>query len=353
MFKRLILLLLEFGAGLAGNLLAAAIQQDAWDNLFTPTRLAATVGGAAIGLLLLALLESERSLAWNWRWHRYWYLRGLARNPDLHRWQVDFARLKLVSGRQAVVTAELLADGERRDMVMLLQEFVLRRQAESRAVLVLGEPGAGKTTGLERLTWELARQGARRLGWNWPVPVLLPLGRYQEGSLTDFAAQQMRTAVGGRSGKVLSQGLETLLEAGRIVLLCDALDEALGARRDLVLAEIDRLLRSQAYAAVRLALTARTREEPGSKLRDLPVFTIQDLSDEAVAVFVRVYRQEGHDEADVLARLRKFGLLEPGGLGRNPFWLKLVVQSGAFQGRKGQILRQAVADLLAREWQKP
>lgn len=126
MFKRLILLLLEFGAGLAGNLLAAAIQQDAWDNLFTPTRLAATVGGAAIGLLLLALLESERSLAWNWRWHRYWYLRGLARNPDLHRWQVDFARLKLVSGRQAVVTAELLADGERRDMVMLLQEFVLR-----------------------------------------------------------------------------------------------------------------------------------------------------------------------------------------------------------------------------------
>ncbi len=353
MFKRLVILLLEFGAGLAGNLAAGWVQQDAWQNLFTPTRLAGTVGGAALMLMLLALLESERTLAWNWRWHRYWYLRALAQHPDLQRWQTDFARLTLANGRQAVVTAELLAQGERQDMVAFLHAFLLACPPGPRAVLILGEPGAGKSTGLERLAWQMARQGMRLLGWGQPIPVLLRLENYQEGSLLQFAEQQMRHAVGGRSAKVLSCGFETLLEAGRIVLLCDALDEALGARRDLALAEIGLFLDSQAYAAARLALTARIREEPGNRLRELPVYTIQDLNDEAVRAFVRAYRRPQDEEAVIMQRLQNFRLLEPGGLGRNPFWLKLVVESGAFQGRKGQILQQAVETLLAREWDKP
>ena len=81
MFKRLTILLLEFAAGLAGNLVAGWIQQDAWANLFTPARLLATGAGAALMLLLVAMLETQRSLTWNWPWHRFWYLRGLATDP--------------------------------------------------------------------------------------------------------------------------------------------------------------------------------------------------------------------------------------------------------------------------------
>ena len=56
MLKRLVILLLEFGAGLAGNLVAGWIQQDVWSNLFTTTRLLGTLAGAGLMLLILAWL---------------------------------------------------------------------------------------------------------------------------------------------------------------------------------------------------------------------------------------------------------------------------------------------------------
>lgn len=102
-----------------------------------------------------------------------------------------------------------------------------------------------------------------------------------------------------------------------------------------------------------MVITARTREDPGGRWPDLPVYTIQDLHDEAVKAFVRVYHQPGAEEGEIIERLTKADLLELGGLGRNPFWLRIVVESGVFQGEKGKILDQAVRTLLQREWGKP
>ena len=45
--------------GLLGNLLASWILQDAWDNLFTPWRLAATVVGFGLVILLMAWLDAR------------------------------------------------------------------------------------------------------------------------------------------------------------------------------------------------------------------------------------------------------------------------------------------------------
>ena len=133
-------------------------------------------------------------------------------------------------------------------------------------------------------------------------------------------------------------------------MLCDALDEALGKRCELVLAEIDRLLTSRLYEKAPLVITARTREDPGNRLRNLHPYTIQDLNDEAVRTFVQVYCREGDNEKEILVHLERAGLLESGGLGRNPFWLRLIVASGTFQGRKGKILKESVQSLLEREW---
>lgn len=354
MFKRFILLILEFGAGLASNLVAAAIQQDAWQNLFTPTRLLATGVGSALMLLVVALLESEHSLAWSWPWHRFWYLHSLAKDPQLRQWEKDFARLKLLSGRHLISATELLSDiGERRDMVALLCDMIVVSKRKGQRILILGEPGSGKTTGMERLTWELAKQGMYRLGWDQQIPVLIRLGNYQDGKLINFASDEVKHAVDGRSGEVLSKGLSELLKKGRVVLLCDALDEALGERRDLVLAEIDRLLSSRVYQNVSIVITARTREDPANRLNGLHPYTIQELSDEAVNLFVHAYCRELNDESKIITYLKETGMLVVGGLGRNPFWLQLVIKSGTFQAQKGEILKQSIQLLLEREWDKP
>lgn len=138
MLKRFTLGLFAFAAGIAGNLLAAAIQQDAWQNLFTPERLIATAIGAAVMLLVLASLESERGLAWNWPWHRFWYLRGLAANPQIRQRETDFARLNLAQGKRPFTTTEVIAAGKRQDMVTLLTNAFLQKGNHGRPDVGLG-----------------------------------------------------------------------------------------------------------------------------------------------------------------------------------------------------------------------
>ncbi|MCL4704154.1 HEAT repeat domain-containing protein [bacterium] len=355
MLKRITIILLTFIAGALGSLIMAYVQQDVWSNLFTLERLIATAVSILLMLLFVAFLETERALSWNWRWHRFWYLRELLQNPELRHWESDFARLEIVQGKRArISSAEVLAEGNRKDMIEALRELIKDRDEKKSRALVLGEPGSGKTTGLERLTLDLARAAKRRLGIGCKMPVLVRFGNFQDGRLIGHIAQTIRHGTKRSSGKILSKGIEMLLEHGQVVLLCDALDEALGTRRDLVIAELKNLLTSQAYQNVPIIITSRTREDPGEALKGLTAFEIQDLNDEAVNAFVHAYKRSEHNEAEITQRLHAHRLLEAGGLGRNPFWLRLIVASGAFEGNKGQILNTAVDTLLAREWdEKP
>ncbi|MCI0616209.1 hypothetical protein L0244_24775, partial [bacterium] len=221
MSKRLTIGLLVFFAGVAGNLIAGWLQQGKWAIQPTTEQFLGTLAGAGLILFVVALLESERALAWNWRWHRFWYLRELLKNPVLRHWETDFARLEMMQGRRKLSGAEVIAEGKRQDMVEVLRELIIGRQEKTPRALVLGEPGSGKTTGLERLTLDLARAGSRRLGIGCKMPVLLRLGNFQQGTLLDFVAQKMEQATKRSSGEILSKEIKKLIKQGRVVLLCD------------------------------------------------------------------------------------------------------------------------------------
>jgi len=285
MFKRLVILLLEFGASLAGNLVSGWIQKDLWLDLFTAPRVLGTIVGFLFMAVVIASLEIELALPWNWRWHRFWYLWELGSNETL-RPQLDFARLELAQGRRKLIGAEIIADGERRDLLVVLRDLVAGRRGAVRRALVLGEPGSGKTTGLQRLTLELARDGVRRLGFGRPMPVLMRLGDFQRGKLLEYVGEVIQHTTKSRSGKLLGKGIEELLEKDCVVLLFDALDEALGERREEVLAELRALLESRHFLRIPMVITARTREDPGDRLTGVQVFEIQDLSDEGVQVLI-------------------------------------------------------------------
>ena len=347
--KRLVIALLLFGNGIVGNLIAAWIQPDI-EGVLGTNRLVGAAIGAVLAIGIAVLLESKRALPLNWRWHRFWYMWELLGNPDLRRWETDFARLELAQGRHKVSSAEVISEGGRRDLIEVLCDVITGRQGWVRRALVLGEPGSGKTTGLERLTIELAREGAHRLGFGHSVPVLVRMGNFQKGELLEYVGQSMRHGTKGGGGKVLSQGIEELVEKGRGVVWFEALGEGVGQGRVAVRGELAGVLERRPFEHVPVVITSRTREDPGGRLAGLPVFEIQDLSNEAVEVFIRAYKQPQHTEGEIKERLERHGLLEPGGLGRNPFWLRLIVESGAFEGNKGQILNDAVGELLAREW---
>jgi hypothetical protein len=77
MSKRFTIGLLVFFAGVAGNLVAGWLQQGKWAIQPTTEQFLGTLASAGLILFVVALLESERALAWNWRWRRFWYLREL------------------------------------------------------------------------------------------------------------------------------------------------------------------------------------------------------------------------------------------------------------------------------------
>lgn len=321
MFKSFVIFLLVALAGVAGNLLAGYIQQDVWRNIFTPERLLGTVVGLILIGLVLAFLETSHALPWNWRWHRFWYLHELMQDPRLKDWERDFARLEAHKSRR--VGAEVLAEGQRQDLVNTLQTVVTDSQPANRRALVLGEPGSGKSTSLARLALDLARNGMLPWRWNRPMPVLARLGTFPGGELLPLLKETMQLE--GGNGEALGNGITGLVKKGRVILLLDALDETLGERREQALTEIQKLLESPIYRKVPIVITSRTREDPGGRLAGLQVFEIQDLSDQAVHTFIEVYNKTEFNEAEIWSRLETHKLLEPQTLGRNPFWLKLIL----------------------------
>jgi hypothetical protein len=59
--KRFLIVVLEFGFALAGNLIAGWIQQDVWSNLFTPVRLVGTLISVILMGFVIVWLDSSWS----------------------------------------------------------------------------------------------------------------------------------------------------------------------------------------------------------------------------------------------------------------------------------------------------
>lgn len=153
-----------------------------------------------------------------------------------------------------------------------------------RRFTVIGDPGAGKSVLMRLAVLACAggEIGARasallgRRGWGDPhaqramdelgeaLPLRLALGAWGKAvaadpdlSLTDFARRRLRAQGASR---VLLEGFDGLLAAGRVLLLCDGLDEVREDRRRQVVDAIAAFLRR--YPSVRLVLTSRPQVSP-------------------------------------------------------------------------------------------
>jgi hypothetical protein len=119
--------------------------------------------------------------------------------------------------------AELRLAGHCHEIAMTnaFREVTQRKQ---RALVILGDPGSGKTTHLKRVLLYCLRKGARELGLAEDlVPVFLPLRELRERSLglDAFIEQQV-----DGPHRELAEGFgKRLWKRGRLLLLFDGLDE--------------------------------------------------------------------------------------------------------------------------------
>ncbi|WP_097654592.1 NACHT domain-containing protein, partial [Candidatus Chloroploca asiatica] len=196
---------------------------------------------------------------------------------------------------------------------------LLRAQAATEALadhpqmVVLGDPGSGKSTFVRHLAWALARRGLDQAhpatalpGWDAApplLPVLLPLRRLA-GALANAVAdaQTVVTVLRGTlAGYGVAQPEDLLTDAlvrGAVILLLDGLDEVL---LEQTATAADRAMTLQAvqafatrYPQVRLVVTCRTRAftDDMQALLGWPVTTLAPLTLGQVRAFVPAWYGE-------------------------------------------------------------
>ena len=140
-------------------------------------------------------------------------------------------------------------------------ETLIDALAEDSPLVLLGDPGIGKSTFLNFVAWLFSRPATnvliQRLGWYLPLPMVLrelPVRGVRDfgGLLEAFLSREMSAPLLGDERRYLMQ----TLEEGRAFLLLDGIDELGGreARENLRSAVFDGIAR---YPACRWLLTSR------------------------------------------------------------------------------------------------
>lgn len=148
-------------------------------------------------------------------------LRARRELPKGETWKREHDPM-LLGGREAV-------DGEGNLLRLGNPEPVVNLLTKNGGLVLLGDPGAGKTTFLKYLALVLAAGQGEQLGLGNLLPVLVALSGYAnalrecEISLEDYIVQRFNHQVG--SGLPMEGLLKDALERGTALVLLDGLDE--------------------------------------------------------------------------------------------------------------------------------
>jgi len=163
-------------------------------------------------------------------------------------------------------------------------------------LLILGKPGAGKTTFLKHLAVDCSN------GKFQPnlIPVLIELRKIQsmEWKLLDALSEELSTD---------NQQTQTLLEEGRLLILMDGLDEVpTNSFRRNVQEQLRSLAQEPKHSGNRFILTCRTQIVEVIPQGFAPV-EVAEFKDEQVETFVRNwFRASGQTEAGVEQQWQAF-----------------------------------------------
>lgn len=205
-------------------------------------------------------------------------------------------------------------------------------------IIVLGDPGCGKTTTIENLAHEYADHPNR-------LPVLLHLGEFTANmSLEDFVTQSWGGSeeAGHWGAPELAANLQTYLEAGKLFCLFDALNEMPHEGYRERSAALRQFIDEWSAQGNRFVVTCRILDY-GEELAGLQRVEVQALSEEQVQDFLR---NELSTKWQALWQTLQTGdrghrLLE---LARNPYLLTVMIDVFEEDGE----LSQNRADLMGR-----
>ncbi len=214
----------------------------------------------------------------------------LSGESQFRRTRGDKLLVPSVVARQELIHARWRQGMETPTEVRRFEDAVPELQAIRRAVL-LGEPGAGKTTTLYKLAADLIDTAL--LDRSAPVPLMVRLGLWTDAAepLADFLR---------RSVAELGAGLDQRLANGRGVLLLDGLNEIPAGQQAKKVAQVDRFLAR--VPEVMAVVSCREQDYPAERALALDRVTVAPLDPLRIYEFVHNYldRDYGSDAGDDL-----------------------------------------------------
>jgi formylglycine-generating enzyme required for sulfatase activity len=275
------------------------------------------------------------------------YLLSLTVRQDYLIWATRFIPL---AGRMDVKRAV-----EALNMPIAYSEFRIPREGEAgqltalpladiaeafdkhSAFIILGEPGAGKTTTLQKYAFDRARTLLD--GGQGRVPLLVRLSEQGARDPFDFLQTEWYRRTGSDFADALADG--------RVLVLADGVNELGRSDHDerVVKLKAWRLFTDDYAGADQIVFTSR--EKDYDRQLDLPRVRVDPLDDDRIADYLKRNNAEGLRPLldDARAHLRE--------MARNPFNLSLLTK--AYQdnqrdmGNRGQLLKWFVGELFARE----
>jgi len=224
--------------------------------------------------------------------------------------------------------------GIKRDLIEVVEEHLAR----SEQILILGEPGSGKTTALERLMYIYALRGLKDT--SAPVPVLIPLNRY-DGSLINIFRAAFNEV--GRFD-LCEEQIATLLKSMEVLILFDGLNE-LGGQRQKGVLDIWNFM--GAHPCYCYALTCRTQNYHND-LEFQEAWEVQPMDEREVERYLKLHL--GDEGKELYSQIRRDERLL--GLARNPLVLRMIQETGEVPKNRGELYQNFVRKMLWREGQK-
>jgi len=208
--------------------------------------------------------------------------------PDGDTWSQE---LRLAGRKMTKEEAENI--GERQSGPQPVLDLLTRHAG----LVVLGDPGAGKTTFLKYLTVLLALDRGAEVGLDRRLPVLVPLSAYATALAQQDVALQAFMGDYYRSRGIdlpLDKLIEQALASGQALIMLDGLDEVQQlAQRALVVQRVEEFFDFQRKRGNKFIITSRIvgyrSVRPAAE--DLKECTLVDFDDDDILLFLEKWTQ--------------------------------------------------------------
>jgi formylglycine-generating enzyme required for sulfatase activity len=262
----------------------------------------------------------------------------LVKKTEYSRWADDFFIRE--EGKILPLFASPYEDDTSRKREDLLQSIRSHQR-----LLVLGEPGMGKTVALERMVWETAKADEVVL------PILVQLLYFQGLDLIEL----IRAALNETRRLTFdnAKSVRAFLRETKCLILFDGLNETPGRQREQVIGAIANFMRE--YPEHRYVVTSRSRDELWRKLRSAELIqdavVVQTISDAQAQGYLQAHlgKEKGAALYDRLDASLK-------SLARTPLLLKLIKDAGGGSDQlprnRGELFDKYVMNKLLEREQK-